>query len=100
MLQISLGLTDCWQLSVALAPNSASIMIGRGLEGLSSAGGSVTLGMNAEIFESDQQQDAVVFIVFSSVGGSVLEPVIGGFSGKFMDWRWSIWIQLIFGGAT
>ena len=100
ILQISLGLVNLWQLPVALAPNFGAVMAGRALGGISSAGGSVTLGMIADIFESDRQQYAVAFIVFSSVGGSILGPVIGGFSEAFLNWRWSIWIQLIFGVAT
>ena len=98
ILQASLFLVNIWQLPVALAPNFASIMVGRALGGLSSAGGSVTLGMIADMWEADHQQYAVAFVVFSSVGGSVLGPVVGGFSQAFLDWRWSIWIQLIFGG--
>lgn len=94
ILQLSLLLVNIWQLPVALAPNFASIMVGRALGGLSSAGGSVTLGMIADMWESDNQQYAVAFVVFSSVGGSVLGPVVGGFSEKFLDWRWSIWIQV------
>ncbi|CAF9903193.1 MAG: hypothetical protein HETSPECPRED_000149 [Heterodermia speciosa] len=100
ILQLSLLLVNIWQLPVALAPNFASIMVGRALGGLSSAGGSVTLGMIADMWDSDKQQYAVAFVVFSSVGGSILGPVIGGFSEAFLDWRWSIWIQLIFGGAV
>ena len=97
ILQLSLGLVNIWNLPVALAPNFASIIVARGLGGISSAGGSVTLGMVADIFESDNQQFAVAFIVFSSVGGSVLGPVVGGFVEQFLPWRWCIWIQLIFG---
>lgn len=48
ILQLSLTLVNIWQLPVALAPNFASIMVGRALGGLSSAGGSVTLGMIGE----------------------------------------------------
>ncbi len=94
VLQLSLLLVNIWQLPVALAPNFASVMVGRALGGLSSAGGSVTLGMVADMWESDNQQYAVAFVVFSSVGGSVLGPVVGGFSEEFLDWRWSIWIQV------
>ena len=100
VLQLSTFLVNIWQLPVALAPNFASIMVGRALGGLSSAGGSVTLGMIADLWDSEHQQYAVAFVVFSSVGGSVLGPIVGGFSEAFLDWRWSIWIQLIFGGAT
>ena len=100
ILQLSLLLVNIWQLPVALAPNFASIMVGRALGGLSSAGGSVTLGMIADLWEADRQQYAVAFVVFSSVGGSVLGPLIGGFVEKYLAWRWCIWIQLIFGGAV
>ncbi|GFP56054.1 hypothetical protein ACSS6W_006265 [Trichoderma asperelloides] len=98
VLQLSLFLVNIWQLPVALAPNFASIMVGRALGGLSSAGGSVTLGMIADMWEADNQQYAVAYVVFSSVGGSVLGPIVGGFTEKYLDWRWSIWVQLILGG--
>jgi MFS family permease len=98
VLQASLFLVNIWQLPVALAPNFTSIMVGRALGGLSSAGGSVTLGMIADMWEADNQQYAVAFVVFSSVGGSILGPVVGGFVEQFLAWRWAIWIQLIFGG--
>ncbi|EHL02609.1 putative Uncharacterized transporter [Glarea lozoyensis 74030] len=100
ILQLSLFLVNVWQLPVALGKNFTTIMVGRALGGLSSAGGSVTLGMIADMWEADTQQYAVAFVVFSSVGGSVLGPVIGGFSEAYLGWRWSIWLQLIFGGAV
>lgn len=87
VLQLSLFLVNVWQLPVALAPNFASIMVGRALGGLSSAGGSVTLGMIADMWEADNQQYAVAYVVFSSVGGSVLGPIVGGFTEKYLDWR-------------
>ncbi|OHE93743.1 major facilitator superfamily transporter [Colletotrichum orchidophilum] len=100
VLQLSLLLVNIWQIPVALAPNFATIMVGRALGGLSSAGGSVTLGMIADLFESDKQQYAVAYVVFSSVGGSVLGPIVGGFTEEYLNWRWSIWVQLIFGVAV
>lgn len=45
VLQGSLFLVNIWQIGCALSPNFASIIVFRGLGGLSSAGGSVTLGM-------------------------------------------------------
>ncbi|KIV92124.1 hypothetical protein PV10_06589 [Exophiala mesophila] len=101
ILQASLTLVNIWQLPVALAPNFASIMVGRALGGLSSAGGSVTLGMIADMWDADAQQYAVAYVVFSSVFGSVLGPIVGGFVEQYVpNWRWTIWIQLIFGGAV
>lgn len=98
VLQASLFLTNIWQLPVALAPNFGSIIVARALGGLSTAGGSVTLAMVADMWEADNQQYAVAFIVFSSVGGSVLGPIVGGFVEQYCAWQWNIWIQLIFGG--
>ena len=98
ILQLSLFLVNIWQLPVALAPNFGTVIVGRALGGLSSAGGSVTLGMIADMWESDTQQYAVAYVVFSSVGGSILGPVIGGFCEQWLAWQWTIWIQLIFGG--
>ncbi|KAI9741540.1 MAG: hypothetical protein M1818_004346 [Claussenomyces sp. TS43310] len=100
ILQLSLCLVNIWQIPVGVAPNFATILVCRALGGLSSAGGSVTLGMIADMWESDNQQYAVAFVVFSSVGGSVLGPVVGGFVQQWLAWRWNIWIQLIFGGAV
>ena len=100
VLQASLFLVNIWQIPVALAPNFGTILAFRALGGLSSAGGSVTLGMIADIFEPNNQQYAVAYIVFSSVGGSVLGPVVGGFVEQYLAWQWNIWIQLIFGGAV
>jgi MFS family permease len=98
VIQASLFLVNIWQLPVALAPNFGTILVARSLGGLSSAGGSVTLGMIADMFEPDKQQYAVAYVVFSSVGGSILGPVVGGFVEAKLAWRWNIWIQLIFGG--
>lgn len=86
ILQLSLFLVNIWQIPVALAQNFGTVMAGRALGGLSSAGGSVTLGMVADMWEADEQQYAVAFIVFSSVGGSVLGPVVGGFVEQYAAW--------------
>ncbi|CAE6998754.1 hypothetical protein P3342_000899 [Pyrenophora teres f. teres] len=100
ILQLSLFFVNIWQIPVGIAPNFGTILAFRALGGLSTAGGSVTLAMVADMWEPDNQQYAVAFIVFSSVGGSVLGPIVGGFVEEFLAWRWNIWIQLIFGGAV
>lgn len=100
ILQLSLFFVNIWQIPVGIAPNFGTILAFRTLGGLSTAGGSVTLAMVADMWEPDNQQYAVAFIVFSSVGGSVLGPIVGGFVEQFLAWRWNIWIQLIFGGAV
>lgn len=98
VLQASLALVNIMQIPVALAPNFGTILAFRSIGGLCTAGGSVTLAMVADMWEADNQQYAVAFIVFSSVGGSILGPVVGGFVEQYCAWQWNIWIQLIFGG--
>ncbi|KAL7621678.1 hypothetical protein AAE478_009005 [Parahypoxylon ruwenzoriense] len=73
------------------------ILLGRALGGLFSAGGSVTLGMVADMFGPARQEYPLAFIVLSSVGGSIIGPIIGGFVEDNLEWQWTIWIQLIFG---
>ena len=100
IMQLSLFLVNCWQLPCALAPNFGSLVVGRALGGISSAGGSVTLGMTADMWEPEDQGYAVAFVVLSSVGGTTIGPIFGGMIAQWLDWHWNFWIQLIFGGVT
>jgi MFS family permease len=84
-------------LPVALAPNFTIVMVFRSLGGLFSAGGSITLGIVADMYTPETQQFPVAFVVLSSVGGSIFGPIIGGFVESYLDWRWCQWIQLIVG---
>lgn len=97
VLQASLFLVNIWQFLAIFAPNFASLLVARFLGGLSSAGGSVTLGMVADLWEADNQQYAVAFVVLSSVGGSVLGPVVGAFTERFLGYQENFWIQFGFG---
>ena len=51
-------------------------------------------------FEPDDLQYAVAFIVLSSVGGTSIRPVVGGFVEQYLPWYWNFGIQLIFGVAV
>lgn len=76
--------------------------------GLFTAGGSVTLGIVADLFDVDDQQYAIAFIVLSSVIGTSIGPFIGGFIGgltgsekKYLTpLYWIFWAQLIGGVVT
>lgn len=100
ILQASLFLVNVWQFLAIFAPNFGSLLVARALGGLSTAGGSVTLGMVADLWESDNQQYAVAFVVLSSVGGSVLGPIVGAFTERFLGYSWNFWVQFIFGVAV
>jgi MFS family permease len=100
IMQLSLFLVNVWQIPCAVAPNFGTIVVCRALGGLSSAGGSVTLGMTADMWEAEDQGYAVAYVVLSSVGGSTIGPFFGGFIGQYLSWHWVFWVQLIFGGVT
>ncbi|CAG8933202.1 unnamed protein product [Penicillium salamii] len=100
IMQLSLFLVNIWQIPCALAPNFGTIIVCRVLGGLSSAGGSVTLGMTADMWEADDQGYAVAYVVLSSVGGSTVGPFFGGMIGQWLDWHWVFWMQLIVGAVT
>ncbi|TIB07219.1 hypothetical protein E3P92_03952 [Wallemia ichthyophaga] len=101
ILQLSLFLVNIWCILCARAPNIGAMIVGRGLGGLSSAGGSVTLGMVADLWGPDTQQYGLGFIVWSSVAGSTAGPILGGFVEQFAGpgpaWRWVFYTQLIWG---
>ncbi|KAL1297318.1 hypothetical protein AAFC00_004868 [Neodothiora populina] len=99
-LQSSLFLVNIFQIPAALAPNIGTMVAARTLGGLSSAGGSVTLGMVADMFQPHEHQYAVAHVVFASVGGALLGPIVGGFVGYYLAWRWLFWVQLAFGAFT
>ncbi|KAJ5651035.1 Major facilitator superfamily domain general substrate transporter [Penicillium longicatenatum] len=98
IMQASLFLVNIWQIPCALAPNFGTIVVCRLLGGVSSAGGSVTLGIVADMWEAEDQQWAVAYVVLSSVVGSIIAPIVGGFVATFLSWRWNFWLQLILGG--
>ncbi|KAK5136060.1 hypothetical protein LTR08_004110 [Meristemomyces frigidus] len=97
VLQGSLLLVNLWQIPCALAPNFWVVFCFRLLGGLSSAGGSVTLGMVADMWEPAWQQYAVAWVVLSSCAGSVVAPIVGSVIEHYLSWRWVFWIQFIFG---
>ncbi|KAI2784437.1 MFS general substrate transporter [Daldinia loculata] len=99
VLQASLFFVNMWAILVGFSPTWYGHVVGRTLGGLSSAGGSVTLALITDMFDphSAEHQHATAFIVFSSVGGSILGPIFGGVVEAYLAWRWVIWIQIIFG---
>ncbi|KAI0190837.1 major facilitator superfamily domain-containing protein [Astrocystis sublimbata] len=105
VLQLSLLLVNLACLPVALArPDGptgiSSIFVGRAFGGLFSAGGSVTLGMVADMFPATKSEAPLAFIVLSSVGGSIVGPIVGGFIETYSTWRVTIWTQFAFGACV
>jgi hypothetical protein len=72
------------------------------LGGLSTSGGSVTLGVIADMYRPEDTgfQYAVAFVILSSVGGAPVGAVIGGFVGQYRAVEWIFWTLLIMGGIV
>ena len=101
--QLSLFLVNIWQISSALSPTFGGLLTSRILGGLSTAGGSVTLGVIADLYHPEDTgfQYAVAFVVLSSVGGAPLGTVIGDFVATYhKNPEWIFWTLLIMGGAV
>lgn len=94
VMQLSLGLVNVFQVVSVFAPSGAVMVTARTLLGLSSGGGSVTLGIVADMFTPIDQQQPVAFVVFSSVLGASIGPVIGGYLQQFCKWQTNFYIQL------
>lgn len=100
IMQASLLLVNIFQFPCAFSTGFSTVLAGRTLGGLSSAGGSVTLGMVADMFGPEDQQFAMLYVVFSSCAGSVIAPIVGGFITQYAPWRWVFYTQLIFGAIV
>lgn len=100
IMQASLALVNIFQIPCMLSKNFGTVLAARVLGGLSSAGGSVTLGMVADMFGPENQQFAMLYVVFSSCAGSVVAPIVGGFITQYASWRWIFYTQLIFGAVV
>ncbi len=100
--QASLFLVNIWQVLSALSPNFGGVLAARALGGLSTAGGSVTLGVIADMYHPEDTgfQYAVAFVILSSVGGAPVGAVIGGFVGQYCPVEWIFWTLLIMGGVV
>ncbi|KAL5117706.1 hypothetical protein ACEQ8H_004454 [Pleosporales sp. CAS-2024a] len=100
VMQISLGTVNLWQILAGASTNWSMVLAARLLGGLCSAGGSVTLGMVADMFDSEDQQFAVLWASLWSCLGSVIGGICGGPIEQYLDWRINFWIQLGFGAVV
>lgn len=100
IMQLSLAGVNLSIIICAVSPTFGGVLAGRVIGGLSSAGGSVTLGMVADMFDPESQQHAVLWASLWSCLGAVLGGICGGPVQQYLSWRWNFYIQLIFGAIT
>ena len=70
VMQLSLGTVNIWQILAGASTSWNMVLAARILGGFCSAGGSVTLGMVADMFEPEEQQYAVLWASLWSCLGS------------------------------
>ncbi|OTA98123.1 hypothetical protein M426DRAFT_17734 [Hypoxylon sp. CI-4A] len=99
VLQASLFLVNIWCIVTGFAQSWDLHVASRVMGGVCSAGGSVTLAIVSDLFSDDDpdKQHAISFVVLSSVGGSIIGPIVGGFLEQYAAWRWCMHIQYIAG---
>ncbi|PPJ50340.1 hypothetical protein CBER1_05899 [Cercospora berteroae] len=100
VIQTSMTLVNIFMVVVALAPSWSAVFAARALGGLSSAGGSVTLGMVADMYSPTDQFQAVAFTCFGSVLGSIIPPIVGGTVVERYSGLACIWIAVAIGCFT
>ncbi|KAK8042534.1 major facilitator superfamily transporter [Apiospora phragmitis] len=85
-----------WFIGVGLAPNLASLIVFRLLNGI---GGSATLTMGgsviADVFPVEKRGFAISIWTIGPTMGPSLGPVIGAFIASTIGWRWTAWIVMI-----
>lgn len=100
LMQASMGLVILLTAAVPFSPNFTIVLVLRILTGLATAGGSLTLGVAADMYKPHQQQHAVAFIAWGSMLGSALPPIAGGFMELHLGavgWKWCFWVIALFG---
>jgi MFS family permease len=70
VMQLSLGTVNLWQILAGASTSWNMVLAARLLGGICSAGGSVTLGMVADMFDLEDQQFAVLWASLWSCLGS------------------------------
>ncbi|THH21322.1 hypothetical protein EW146_g219 [Bondarzewia mesenterica] len=98
---ISMGMYAIWTIPSAVAHNTATLLVGRALAGLAASAPMTNVGGSvADLWNLEER--GMPMAVFSSVLfiGPVLGPLVGGFVGETIGWRWNYWVLLIFVGVT
>ncbi|KAJ0123268.1 mfs multidrug [Diaporthe amygdali] len=103
LMQASMALVILFTAVVPFSHNFTTVMALRFLTGLATAGGSLTLGVAADMYKPHQQQHAVAFVAWGSMLGSALPPIAGGFMEQHIGtvgWKWCFWLIALFGALV
>ncbi|KIY68842.1 MFS polyamine transporter [Cylindrobasidium torrendii FP15055 ss-10] len=85
-------------LLIALAPNSAAVLVGRFLQGgFGSTWATLVSGTIADIWAPKDRGMPMALFAVAAIGGSAVGPLMGGWTemnGK-LGWKWIEWIMMI-----
>lgn len=85
-----------WNIPQALAPNVATIIVTRFLDGFSgSAFLAVSGGTVGDLFVKNELQAPMALFSIAPFIGPSAGPFLGGFINYYAHWRWTFWIMLI-----
>ncbi|KAL2028146.1 hypothetical protein VTO58DRAFT_110834 [Aureobasidium pullulans] len=88
-----------WLIPCAVAPNIATMLVARFLDGLSgSAFLSVAGGTVGDLFPKAQLSLPMAFYTAAPFVGPEIGPIVGGFINYNTSWRWTFYVLLIWSG--
>ncbi|KAF8922707.1 major facilitator superfamily domain-containing protein [Mucidula mucida] len=91
----------CFQLGMALAPNTASLIVFRFLGGVFASGPLTNSGaVISDMWNARDRGKALAFFVIAPFAVPAIGPTVSGFiSVRGADWRWLFWTLAIFAGV-
>ncbi|KAF9022968.1 MFS general substrate transporter [Hymenopellis radicata] len=91
----------CFQIGMALAPNTASLIVFRFLGGVFASGPLTNSGaIISDMWNARDRGKALAFFVIAPFAGPAIGPTVSGFiSVRGADWRWLFWTLAIFAGV-
>ncbi|VZH88605.1 unnamed protein product [Fusarium fujikuroi] len=99
---VTFCLFTIFTMACALAPTWPALLIFRFFCGaFASSPIAIVAGILADVY-NDPRTRGRAFAIFMvcTTGGPILSPILSGFAGPNIGWRWVFWIALIIAGST
>ncbi|KAK0185633.1 MFS general substrate transporter [Armillaria mellea] len=85
----------------AVAKNIQTLLICRFFCGIFASGPLTLAGSTiSDIWDNNERGFAIALFAAAPYGGAALGPLVGGFIGVTVGWRWILWVNLIFAGVV